>query len=161
MKMKGKMNTVFTFLDIAYNKRCEQVLSQFPSTDKDITQTSYDTIGEFYMAIVYLLGRLSICGKKDIFNGWTKQLGWVDPKRLREVGNYDEALEGIKIIVDQGEGASAKNPLQQNANSSTLAHYFMFAAIFQGRELSINKKQTPDFKGNKNVSFDIVSILVS
>ena len=88
------------------------------------------------MSVVYILGQLSICGKKDIFTGKTKQLEWSDPKHLRKVTSYDEALKAIKAIVDQGEGASAYNPLQQNVDSSELSHYFKFSSIFHGRQIT-------------------------
>ena len=130
----------------------------FPLPDKELTQTKHDTIGDFYMSVVYLLGRLSICGLKDIFTGRTKQLTWSNPRLLREVHSYNEALGVIQSIVDQGEGASPYNPLQQNFNSSDLAHYFKFASIYHGRELAvIDVTHEKVYKKNKEV-FEILFI---
>ena len=51
-------------------------------------------------------------------------------------GRSNSALKAMKAIVDQGEGASAYNPLQQNVDSSELAHYFKFSSIFHGRQIT-------------------------
>jgi hypothetical protein len=105
------------------------------------------------MAVVYILGQLSICGKKDIFTGKTKQLEWPDRKHLRVVNDFDSALEAIKAIVDQGEGASAYNPLQQNVDSSELAHYFKFSSMFHGRQITtFNVTNEKVFNNNEQVN---------
>jgi hypothetical protein len=105
------------------------------------------------MSVVYILGQLSICGKKDIFTGKTKQLKWSDPELLREVKDYDSALKAMKAIVDQGEGASAYNPLQQNVDSSELAHYFKFSSIFHGRQITtFNVTNEKVYNNNEQVN---------
>jgi hypothetical protein len=106
------------------------------------------------MAVVYVLGQLSICGKKEIFTGKTRQIKWSNPKNLREVTNYKDALEAIKAIVDQGEGASPYNPLQQNVDSSELSHSFKFSSIFHGRHITtFNVTNEKVYNNNEEVGF--------
>ena len=108
------------------------------------------------MTVVYILGQLSICGQKDIFTGKTRQLKWSDPKHVREVTNYEEALAAIKGIVDQGEGASPYNPLQQNIDSSELSHYYKFSSIFHGRQITtFNVTNEKVYNNNKEVGENI------
>ena len=119
-----------------YQGQCAEALGFFPLPNRKVTEKNHETIGDLYMAVVYILGQLSICGQKDIFTGKTRQLKWSNPKILREVGSYKDALEAIKAIVDQGEGASPYNPLQQNVDSSELSHYFKFSSIYHGRHIT-------------------------
>ena len=135
---------------------CKDALDFFPLPKQMLTQKNHNTIGDLYMAVVYVLGQLSICGKKDIFTGTTTQLKWGNPEYLREVHSYDDALEAIKAIVAQGEGASPYNPLQQNSSDSELSHYFKFSSIYHGREITtFNVSVTHEkvYKNNKEVNY--------
>ena len=91
------------------------------------------------MSVVSLLTKVSNCGEKDIFTGTTRQLKWRDEKRIIEVKNFDDALKAIELIVDQGEGASPYNPLQQNVGRSELSHYYKFSTIFHGNKITVSE----------------------
>ena len=137
-------------------RQCEETLSLFPRPNEKVTKKNHKTIGDVYMSVVYLLGQLSICGKKNIFTGKTKQLEWSDPELLREVKDYESALKAIKSIVDQGEGASAYNPLQQNMDSSELSHYFKFSSIFHGRQITtFNVTNKNVHNNNEKVNYTV------
>ena len=105
------------------------------------------------MSVVYVLGELAICGRKHIFTGKTKQLELPNKNLLRKVTSYEDALKAIKAIVDQGKGASAYNPLQQNVDSSELAHYFKFSSIFHGHGITtFNVTHKKIYNNNKEVN---------
>ena len=131
-----------------YQGQCAEALRLFPLPNRKLTVKHHETIGDLYMAAVYILGQLSICGQKDIFTGKTRQLKWSNPKNLREVRNYNDTLEAIKAIVDQGEGASPYNPLQQNVDSSELSHYFKFSSIYHGRHITTFNVTNEKVHGN-------------
>ncbi|XP_028390804.1 uncharacterized protein LOC114515704 [Dendronephthya gigantea] len=135
--------------------KCKEALALFPPPSKELTKTSHDTIGDLYMSIVYILGEIAICGRKQIFTGTTKQQEWPKKNLLRKVTNYEDALRAIKAIVDQGEGASAYSPLQQNVDSSELAHYFKFSSIYHGKGLAtFNVTYEKIFNNNKKESHE-------
>ena len=128
-----------------------------------ITEKNHNTIGDLYTAVVYILGQLSICGKKDIFTGTTTQLKWDKPEHVREVHSYEDALKAIKAIVAQGEGASPYNPLQQNVDSSELSHYFQFSSIFHGREITtfnVNVTHEKVYKNNEQVNHRVPLLIL-
>ena len=112
------------------------------SSPENDVNTNHNTIGELYMAIIFVLGKLTNCGRNNsIFTPTRKQLEFGP---LVKVIDYKTALEGIQIIVEQGEGASPCNPLQSN-DSKTISHYFHFSSIVHKRAV---KAFTPEEKEN-------------
>ena len=91
-----------------------------------------DTIGSFYARIrrdMKRLERESNEKNTTIFTGnRTRQVDFM----ASPVTNLEEALEGIRLIVEQGEGTSQMNPTDEYKE---LAHYYKFAEIVHGRQL--------------------------
>jgi hypothetical protein len=92
--------------------------------------TTPQTIGQFYQGIKEQL--TSLAAEHRIFVG--------DPSRqliaglpgLKRVVDLQSAIEAIDLIVEQGEGTTT-TPL--NAAEKP-AHYYLFAAAYNGRELT-------------------------
>ena len=78
----------------------------------------YHTIGEFYAAVIALIGHLG----PSIFTGDPKLqvTGWFPGDELFPVTDVATAQQAIGIIVAQGEGSST-NPLDEEGQ---LAHYY-------------------------------------
>ncbi|WP_013334650.1 ferritin-like domain-containing protein [Gloeothece verrucosa] len=95
------------------------------------TQEEYNTIGEFYQAIIdkiHLLGPDIFIGKpeRQVVNEQ-----WFAPNLLFAVTNPEEATRALMIIAEQGEGVGT-SPLDSQGE---LAHYYKFSEIFQGYHL--------------------------
>ena len=83
---------------------------------------------------MFVLGKLTNCGRDNsIFKSTRKQLEFGP---LVKVIDFETALEGIQIIVEQGEGASPCSPLQSK-DSKTISHYFHFSSIVHKRAVKV------------------------
>ena len=101
--------------------------------------THHNTIGELYAAIIWVLYDLTNCGQNTSIFDRKKgekvaQLAVKD--RLVNVTKYEDALDGINLITEQGEGASPCNPFPKtngtsgkDGNCADMSHYFAFASI--------------------------------
>jgi Ferritin-like len=91
---------------------------------------SFATIGMFYQALIEKIQNL---GDKIFTGDPTKQVvseQWFADTELFAIRTADDAVKGLEIIVEQGEGTRA-NPL----SGSGLAHYYRFAEILNGKTL--------------------------
>lgn len=96
------------------------------------------TIGQFYQAIKAQLARLAAGG--NIFVGpSSRQLGIGLPGLIR-VTDLTSANFAIDLIVKQGEGT----PLSPLNPADAPAHYYLFAAAYNGREL-VRRTGVPPF----------------
>ena len=57
------------------------------------------------------------------------------------VTDVDSAKKGIKMIIEQGEGAGMHDPMQTEG-SDNLAHFFKFEEISCGRKLKLDNKSS-------------------
>ncbi len=90
---------------------------------------TYPTIGSFYNAIQDCIRALP----PDIFTG-QRQLSLTRAGfRLKSVHSQAEALEGLEMIKDQGEGNEG-TPFY-GPDPADLAHYFLFGQLYHGRAL--------------------------
>lgn len=96
------------------------------------------TIGQFYQAIKAQMAQLAAGG--NIFVGKpSRQLGSGLPGIFR-VTDLSSANKAIDLIVKQGEGT----PLSPLNPADAPAHYYLFAAAYNGREL-VPKPGVPPF----------------
>ncbi|HEY6331908.1 MAG TPA: ferritin-like protein, partial [Blastocatellia bacterium] len=96
-----------------------------------------ETIGEFYAGIIKQIQTLG----NGIFTGDpAKQLttGFGPLQRIK-IHDVESAVEGIKLIVSQGEGTTT-SPLDPEHQ---LAHYYRFAEIYYGKKLIRNPEPGP------------------
>ena len=117
------------------NDKCKNELKTLLKTtsEKDMN-TNHNTIGGLYKSIMFVLGKLTNCGRDNsIFKSTRKQLEFGP---LVKVIDFETALEGIQIIVEQGEGASPCSPLQSK-DSKTISHYFHFSSIVHKRAVKV------------------------
>jgi Ferritin-like len=101
--------------------------AQFVATDSP----QFATIGDFYHAIQDKLVEL---GPGVITGDPERQVTaprWFPEDELFAILTVEDALRGIDIIVDQGEGTT-KSPLDREGNA---AHYYRFAEIVHGKQL--------------------------
>lgn len=102
------------------------------------------TIGEFYGLIDKTL--IELCestSEQEVFNGDpVRQIGtnfyWSGGGSAFEVDGLDAARKAIRVIVEQGEGASSKDIFDGDgsyfARPSEVAHFFRFRQIHFGRK---------------------------
>lgn len=91
----------------------------------------FATIGQFYQAII---DKLEEFGPGCITGDCRQQVvntQWFPSTQLFAIANLDDAVKGLTLIVQQGEGTS-KSPLDPE---DTPAHYYRFAEIFYGKRL--------------------------
>ncbi|HTZ44434.1 MAG TPA: ferritin-like protein [Jatrophihabitans sp.] len=92
---------------------------------------SFATIGDFYHAIAEKLVEF---GPSVITGDPAKQVSdprWYPETELFPILTLDDALRGIDIIVEQGEGTTT-SPLDLEGQ---LAHYYRYAELVYGRRL--------------------------
>lgn len=113
-----------------------------PPEAPQITLEAYDlsdvTIGEFYQHLERVLSELP----KDEWHSGRHQV-WDNQfmqGMIFKINNFDDAKKAIDIIVSEGEGTSATNPLDQDHQ---LAHYYRFEEIYRDRILTL-APGTPD-----------------
>jgi hypothetical protein len=98
----------------------------------------FATIGQFYQAIIEKLQEL---GPECIIGDPSLQVvndQWFPPKELFPIRTLDDALRGLQLIVNQGEGTS-NSPLDDS--SGGYAHYYQFAEIYYGRRLREDREE--------------------
>lgn len=88
----------------------------------------HNTIGEVYQAILYVMSELHNHSSL-VFSSKVPQL---EIGSVMQVHNFSDAVKAIKMIVSEGEGASACNPSMAD-NPKLLSHYFKFASIIRKR----------------------------
>ncbi|UTH74057.1 ferritin-like protein [Chromobacterium sp. IIBBL 290-4] len=106
-------------------------------------QQDYRTIGQFYQAIKDKL--IELQDALTFGNRERQVLNYFPDDELFAIDSLDSALDGIDIIVRQGEGAC--DTPYQNPNAperfDDLAHYYKFESIANQRQIS----PCPDQKG--------------
>lgn len=107
------------------------------------TDDAYPTVGSFYDAIAKKIVEFG----DAIFTGdRSKQVvnnAWYPQTELFAVTNVETALRAIHIIVEQGEGESPDNPMDDQGNPS---HFYRFAEIIEGYRLVQDPEPGPDGK---------------
>lgn len=92
-------------------------------------QAGYATIGQFYDAI-----SAAIVSVNPTFTGKNQMSSTIASDAIvAPINTQQDALNAIEIIKEQGEG-SKQNP-DEAAGSTTLAHYYKFAEIYNGKTL--------------------------
>ncbi|HEX8219861.1 MAG TPA: ferritin-like protein [Chloroflexia bacterium] len=94
------------------------------------------TIGDFYTRIMETINKAGA----SIFTGDpARQVTYEYWPDLKAIGTCDDAIEAIKVIIDQGEGTSTSPLEQENTpqpqRKDDLAHYYRFAEIYYGKTL--------------------------
>ena len=115
----------------------------FPWNDDRTIVKHYNTIGDFYLYILNVLGKLTDCGRNNsIFTGNPSKQ--VDSSYLTMHGHglkvidYPTAVEAIHDIVEQGEGSSPCNPVAWDEGAKNLSHYFLFHSIAEKHEIQVS-----------------------
>ncbi|ONH58837.1 hypothetical protein CcI49_19060 [Frankia sp. CcI49] len=124
--------TLQTFMAIEYPEAGPAVPQ--PVTPPPPPPPAAPTIGQFYDAIAR--------GFTEVFPGGSlpqnpspNQVNTnVGADQLLPVNTVADALNAIKVITVQGEGTDT-SPDESAPDSSTFAHYYMFAEVYYGRGL--------------------------
>lgn len=107
-----------------------------------VERPSFATIGDFYTAIIDKL-----CTLKPPVGRPERQVSdprWYPADELFPVTSVDEAVAGLRIIIEQGEGTQAEGTHDDAPSSSSpspidpegdVAHYYRFAEIVYGHSL--------------------------
>jgi hypothetical protein len=113
----------------------------------------FATIGAFYLALagkIQELGDSAFIGKPEhqvVASRW-----FPDPKEMFAIGDVTTAVQGIQVIIDQGEGTQT-SPFE---DSGAPAHFYRFEQIVKGRRLIPSPGSTPPFVyGGDPVSLDV------
>jgi hypothetical protein len=106
------------------------------------------TIGQFYQAIKAQMAWLA-AGSNIFVGASSRQLGAGLPGLIR-VTDLPSANNAIDLIVKQGEGTPA-SPLNP---ADAPAHYYLFAAAYNGRELVPRPGVPPFAYGGDPIPFD-------
>jgi|HubBroStandDraft_6_1064221.scaffolds.fasta_scaffold93047_2 hypothetical protein len=129
----------------------------FPVRTMEATAEPQQTIGQFYDGIIKQIRNLG----NGIFTGDPqKQLTTgFGPLQTIKIHDVESAVEGIELIVRQGEGTKA-SPLDPEHG---LAHYYRFAEIYYGKKLIPNPETGPDepeyVYGGHAIRFDPAAVL--
>ena len=116
------------------------------------------TIGDFYRAIIKKIGDLG----QDAFKPSSAALQVTSPlvPEFEPVTDADSAINGLNIIVEQGEG-TATSPLEA-AGATKKAHFYRFAEIVHGGTLVPDPTAPSHFSWNTKeepVPFDATKVL--
>ncbi|XP_028403091.1 uncharacterized protein LOC114525845 [Dendronephthya gigantea] len=123
---------------------CEDVLTLYNDAvrkNEDI-RTNQNTIGGLYTIILIVMAKLE-CDGLLTFNGKKPQLE-VRGERGKEVikiHDFGTAVQAIKNIIEEGEGSSPCNPLDE---STDLSHYYKFGSIANKRHIKTIEKDKKD-----------------
>ena len=119
-------------------------------------ETNLFTIASFYDEVSDCIGILN--KSLDFSSGPNnKQVLWPGINDdLVVVKDFHSALSGIKMIVEQGEGASMHDPMQAEG-SENLAHFFKFEEISCGKKLKKKSGNTYHYQGAK-IPFDSTGV---
>ncbi len=140
-----------TFMMIEYPEKIEYVNPYAETVTK--VQTDMLTIGKLYKNIEKCMKKVYEKEKATFFNKEAKQITW--PWRtveegisLRTVSNLEEALDAIRMIVEEGEGNEQCDPTYMD--TSELGHFFKFKMLACGhhlRTLYTDQHYVYDFRG--------------
>ncbi len=86
------------------------------------------TIGLFYDEISDCLETLNSTGVQ-VFNSSTVSRQVTTRFPSTAITDTDSARDGIRLIVDQGEGVGPFDPFQVNGSDSSLAHFYRFEEV--------------------------------
>ena len=121
---------------------CDDVLTLYNDAVKknEDIRTNHNTIGQLYTAILIVMAKLECDGELK-FNGTKHQLEvrGGGGKEVTKVHDFGTAVQAIKNIMEEGEGSSPCNPLDE---SSGLSHYYKFASIANRRHLKTIKNDS-------------------
>jgi Ferritin-like len=108
-------------------------------------KTTAMTIGEFYMLIIAQMEVLEAAAQLQggtIFTGNpARQMTnekWFPLSELYPITNLETAVNGLNLIIDQGEGTATDpfvNGKDENGNPNEPAHYYRFQEIVMGFHL--------------------------
>ncbi|XP_028403095.1 uncharacterized protein LOC114525846 [Dendronephthya gigantea] len=129
---------------------CEDVSSLYNDAVKknEDIRTNHNTVGGLYTTILIVMAKLE-CDGVLTFNGTKPQLeiGGERGKEVIKIHDFGTAMQAIKNIIEEGEGSSPCNPLDE---STDLSHYYKFASIANKRHLKTIEKDSK----NKSTVFD-------
>ena len=128
--------------DHGCNPACDDILplyNQFINKEKDMIN-NHNTIGELYAFILIVLAKLECEGQLN-FDNQKQQLEVAGERKLEviKVTDFESATQAIKNIVEEGEGSSPCNPLD---DSSDLSHFYKFSSMAKKRHLKRLKKNS-------------------
>jgi len=116
----------------------------------------FATIGAFYLALadkIQTLGDAAFIGKpahQVVASRW-----FPDPEEMFAIKDVKTAVQGITVIIDQGEG-TATNPFD---DSGAPAHYYRFEEIVKGRRLIPRPGATPPYVyGGDRVELEVQNV---
>jgi hypothetical protein len=116
----------------------------------------FATISAFYLALadkIQTLGDAAFIGEpahQVIASRW-----FPDPEEMFAIKDVKTAVQGISVIIDQGEG-TATNPFD---DSGAPAHYYRFEEIVKGRRLIPRPGATPPYVyGGDRVDLDVQNV---
>ena len=144
--IRDKLFPTTTFKS-AESEACKDVLTLYNDAVKknEDIRTNQNTIGQLYTTILIVMAKLE-CDELIQFDGTTPQLE-VRGERGKEVikiHDFGTAVQAIKNIIEEGEGSSPCNPLDE---STDLSHYYKFASIANKRHIkTIEKDSKVSFK---------------
>ena len=115
-----------------------EVPAEFLATDPPINDTYAYTIGRFYGEIEDCINELNNKGEISFDTSTDRQVKWPWTPSAQQgdvilIDSVEKAIQGIQLIVSQGEGTDGVNPFD-NANNS-LSHFFKFEEIVCQRRL--------------------------
>lgn len=93
------------------------------------------SVGEFYASIRLQLER---AGERIFAHRRGTQIQQARMPGLIAITDLDSAAKALDVIVEQGEGT----PQSPKSSESDYAHYYRFAEIYHGREISLNPRAT-------------------
>lgn len=147
-------------LDLVKNVFMEIEEPESPVDIKNDLQPYSDgiTIGEFYMSIIDDINTLQAQG--NIFTGdpvlQVTMPDFYPTSVLFPIKTVTDAINGINIIIDQGEGTSTDPfvaPEDETYGSVEPAHYYRFEEIVEGKKLIQNKDGSYAYAGDI-IAFD-------
>ena len=121
-------------------------------------QEVYQTIGEFYKAIIDKIKELDSKGKAIIIGDPNFQVDnaqWFPEKLLFKITTVDLATQGLTIIAQQGEGVG-KSPVDSIEHE--LAHYYKFSQIDKGYHLYQKEDSSFVYNTAQPIPFDATGI---
>ena len=122
---KDQVKNVFMEIEMPENP------INFPRAKALAEEEEYNTIGEFYQA---LIDKLKLLPPEDFNQNPEKQVTskFFSKEVLFEITNFDDAERAINIIIEQGEGTST-SPI--DGTDGDYAHYYKFEELYVGKRL--------------------------
>lgn len=100
-------------------------------TDVPVPHEQWNTIGQFYKEIELCIKNLGNELFEDADENMQVEWPWDTPTlvgTLHGVIDVESAMQGLEQIVEQGEGASADDPVDESTKQ--YAHFFRFEEVF-------------------------------